>query len=148
MLERLHFMLLCMGHVRDGMRALRMGWAPRRDVAIDVHHDWFAVVLNGVRVLVALGIVTVLAIWSGIADTATAILFTAVFVSLGAVQPDPNVMGRTALLGMPAVAIAGTFYSFFLFPQPQRLSRSSSSRWRRWWWRYAGSSRSAWVAPD
>lgn len=115
-LERLHFMLLCLGHVRDGMRALRMGWAPRRDVAIDVHQDWFAVVLNGARVLVALGIVAVLSVWSGIADTATAILFTAVFVSLGAVQPDPNVMGKTALLGMPAVAIAGTFYSFILFP--------------------------------
>ena len=115
-LERLHFMLLCLGHVRDGMRALRMGWAPRRDVAVDVHQDWFAVVLNGVRVLAALGIVTVLAVWSGIADTATAILFTAVFVSLGAVQPDPMIMGRTALLGMPAVAVAGTFYSFFLFP--------------------------------
>ena len=115
-LERLHFMLLCLTHVRDGMRALRMGWAPRRDVAVDVHQDWFAVVLNGVRVLVALGIVTVLAVWSGIADTATAILFTAVFVSLGAVQPDPKVMGKTALLGMPAVAVAGTFYSFVLFP--------------------------------
>ncbi len=115
-LERLHFMLSCLGHVRDGMRALRMGWAPRRDVAVDVHQDWFAVVLNAVRVLVALGIVAVLAVWSGIADTATAILFTAVFVSLGAVQPDPNVMGKTALLGMPAVAIAGTFYAFVLFP--------------------------------
>ena len=115
-LERLHFMLLCLSHVRDGMRALRMGWAPRRDVAIDVHQDWFAVVLNGVRVLVALGIVAVLSVWSGIADTATAILFTSVFVSLGAVQPDPNVMGKTALFGMPAVAIAGTFYSFILFP--------------------------------
>ena len=115
-LERLHFMLLCLGHVRDGMRALRMGWAPRRNVSVDVYQDWFAVVLNAVRVLVALGIVAVLAVWSGIADTATAILFTAVFVSLGAVQPDPNVMGKTALLGMPAVAVAGTFYSFFLFP--------------------------------
>ncbi len=81
-----------------------------------VHQDWFAVVLNAVRVLVALGIVAVLAVWSGIADTATAILFTAVFVSLGAVQPDPNVMGKTALFGMPAVVVAGTFYSFFLLP--------------------------------
>ncbi len=115
-LERLHFLLLCLGHVRDGMRSLRMGWRPRRTVSVAVHQDWFAVVLNAVRVLVALGIVAVLAIWSGIADTATAILFTAVFVSLGAVQPDPNVMGKTALFGMPAVVVAGTFYSFFLLP--------------------------------
>ena len=115
-LERLHFMVTCMGHVRDGMRSLRMGWPPRRDVRVDVHHDWPAVIFNAVRVLVALGIVAVLAIWSGIADTATAILFTAVFVSLGAVQPDPSIMGKTALFGMPAVALAGTFYSFFLFP--------------------------------
>ena len=115
-LERLHFMLTCMGHVRDGMRSLRTGRAPRRDVRVDVHQDWFAVVLNAVRILVALGIVIVLSVWSGIPDTATAILFTAVFVSLGAVQPDPTIMGKSALLGMPAVAIAGTFYSFFLFP--------------------------------
>ena len=115
-LERLQFLLLCMGHVRDGMRSLRMGWQPRRKVAVDLYQDWFAMVLNGVRVLVALGIVALLAIWSGIADTATAILYTAVFVSLGAVQPNPNIMGKTALLGMPAVAVAGTFYSFVLFP--------------------------------
>ena len=116
-LERLHFMLTCMGHVRDGMRSLRTGRAPRRNVRVDVHQDWFAVVLNAVRILVALGIVIVLSVWSGISDTATAILFTAVFVSLGALQPDPTIMGKSALLGMPAVALAGTFYSFFLFPQ-------------------------------
>lgn len=115
-LERLHFMLTCLGHVRDGTRALRTGRRPQRDVPVDVHQDWFAVVLNAVRVLLALGIVSVLGVWSGIADTSVALLYTAVFVSLGAVQPDPNVMGKTALFGMPAVAIAGTFYTFFVFP--------------------------------
>ena len=42
--------------------------------------------------------------------------FTAVFVSLGAVQPDPRVLGRAALFGMPAVVFVGTIYSFFIFP--------------------------------
>lgn len=115
-LDRLHFMIETMGNVRDGLRSLRMGWKPRRIVTIPVHQDWFAVVLNGVRVVIAIGIISVLAVWSGLPQTATAILFTAVFVSLGAVQPDPTVMGKTALLGMPAVVLAGILYSFFVFP--------------------------------
>ena len=115
-LDRLRFMIETLGNVRDGLRALRMGWPPRRDVKVAVHQDWFAVVLNAVRVMVAIGIVSVLSVWSGLADTATAILFTAVFVSLGAVQPDPGVMGRAALYGMPAVVVVGSLYSFFVFP--------------------------------
>lgn len=115
-LDRLHFMIETMGNVRDGLRSLRMGWKPRRIVTIPVHQDWFAVVLNGVRVVIAIGIISVLAVWSGLPQTATAILFTAVFVSLGAVQPDPTIMGKTAILGMPAVVVAGILYSFFVFP--------------------------------
>ena len=38
------------------------------------------------------------------------------FVSLGAVLPDPSVMGKSALFGMPAVVVAGTIYSFLIFP--------------------------------
>ncbi len=114
--DRLLFMIETLGNVRDGLRSLRMGWVPCRAVKIDVHQDWFAVVLNAVRVLVAIGIVAVLSAWSGIADTATAVLFTAVFVSLGAVQTDPSVMGRAALFGMPAVVVAGSIYSFLIFP--------------------------------
>ena len=114
--DRLLFMIETLGDLRDGLRSLRMGWAPRRDVKIDVHQDWFAVVLNAVRVLVAIGIVAVLAAWSGLADTATAVLFTPVFVSLGPVQPAPGVMGRAALFGMPVVALTGAFYAFLVFP--------------------------------
>ncbi len=115
-IDRLYFLITTMGHVRDGMRSLRMGWAPRRLVRIDVHHDWFAVAINAVRVVVAVGIVAAMSVWSGLPDTALAILFTAVFVSLGAVQPDPSIMGKAALFGMPAVVVMGTIYSFFIFP--------------------------------
>ena len=115
-IDRLQFLIETLGYVRDGLRSLRMGWQPRRDVMIDVHQDWVAVVLNATRILVAVGLVALLSVWSGIADTATAILFTAVFVSLGAVQPDPTIMGKTALLGMPAVVVAGAVYAFFVLP--------------------------------
>ncbi len=115
-LDRLLFLVETLGHVRDGLRALRVGFWPRRRVAIPVHVDWFAVMLNAARVLVAVGVAAALSVLSGIADTATAVLFTAVFVSLGAVQPDPMVMGRAALFGMPAVAVVGAAYSFLVFP--------------------------------
>ena len=115
-LERISFMIQTLGNVRDGLRSLRIGRPPRRDVMIELHQDGFAIVLNGIRILVAIGIVSALSVWTGIADTATAILYTAVFVSLGAVQPNPMIMGKTALFGMPAVVVAGSIYSFFLFP--------------------------------
>ena len=115
-LDRLFFMIETFDHVRDGLRSLKTGRRPQRTLAVEVHQDWFAVVLNAVRVLVSIGIVAVLSIWSGLPDTSTAILFTAVFVSLGAVQPDPGIMGRAALFGMPAVVVVGAIYAFFIFP--------------------------------
>ena len=115
-IERVRFSVETMASVRDGMRSLRLGRPPRRDAALPVHQDWPAVAINAVRVLVAVGIISLVSIGSGIPGTAMAVLFTAVFVSLGAVQPDPNAMGRTALLGMPAVAVVGAFYAFLVFP--------------------------------
>lgn len=116
LLDRLQFMLQTLANLRDGLRSVRFGWRPRRIAAVPVHQDWFAVALNAVRVLVAIALVAFLGIWSGLSETATAILYTAVFVSLGGVQTDPTVMGRTALYGMPLVAVAGSVYAFFVFP--------------------------------
>ncbi len=115
-LERIRFTVETMGGVRDGMRSLRLGRRPRRDVALPVHQDWPAVAINAARVLVAVGVIALISVWSGIPDTAVAVLFTAVFVSLGAVQPDPNVMGKAALFGEPAVAAVGAVYAFLVFP--------------------------------
>ena len=115
-LDRVVFMVECLGNLRDGTRSLRMGWRPRRDVQIPVHQDWPAVVINATRVIGAIAIVALFSISSGIPDTNTAILFTAVFVSLGAVQTDPSAMGKSALFGMPAVVVAGTIYTFLVFP--------------------------------
>lgn len=115
-LDRMHFMLQTLGNVRDGLRSLRMGWRPRRYVSLEVHQDWFAVVINAVRVAVAISVVAVLSIWSGLSITSQTVLFAAVFVSLGAVIPNPNIMGRAALFGMPAVVVVGAIYAFFILP--------------------------------
>ncbi len=114
--DRIVFMIDGLCHLRDGLRSLRTGSLPQRTVTLPVHQDWLAVAINAARVLGAVAIVAVLAISSSIPDTNVAILFTAVFVSLGAVQTDPGVMGRSALFGMPAVVVAGTIYTFFVFP--------------------------------
>lgn len=114
--DRLHFLVETLGFVRDGLRCLRFGWWPKRSVTVDVSQDLLAVVLNGSRVLVAVGTVAILSVWSGIAETAAAVLFTAVFVSLGSTSPNPALMGRTALIGMPLVVLIGSLYSFFVFP--------------------------------
>jgi uncharacterized membrane protein YccC len=116
LLDRMRFMIEVMSDVRNGLRSVRSGRPPRRDVSLPVHQDYFAVVLNATRVLVAIGIAEVLSVWSGIADTAQALVFTAVFVSLGSIQPDPRGMAKAALLGMPAVIVAGAIYAFFVFP--------------------------------
>ena len=89
-LDRLHFMIETLANVRDGLRSLRVGLRPRRKVSLPVHQDWFAVVLNGIRVVICIAITAILAIWSGLPDTSQALLYTAVFVSLGSVQPTPG----------------------------------------------------------
>ena len=116
LLDRLRFLITTIGDVRDGMRSLRLGRWPRRSAALPVHHDRVAVVLNATRVIVAIAIVAVLSIWSNQPDTTAALIFTAVFVSLGSLQPDPRGMGNAGLFGMPIVALLGALYAFFVFP--------------------------------
>ena len=116
LLDRMRFMIEVMSDVRDGLRSVRSGRPPRRTVSLPVHQDYFAVLLNATRVVLAVGIAAVLAVWSGISDTAQALLFTAVFVSLGSIQPDPRAMAKAALFGMPAVILTGAIYAFFVFP--------------------------------
>jgi uncharacterized membrane protein YccC len=116
LLDRIHFAIDTWAYVRDGLLALRTGRTPIRLAAIPVHEDWFAVALNAVRVATSVGIVAILSVWTGLSDTAQAVLFTAVFVSLGSIQPNPGVMGKAALIGMPAVGLAAALYVFFIFP--------------------------------
>ncbi len=116
LLDRLYFMIEVAGDVRDGLRSLRTGRRPKRDVTIPGHQDYLAVVLNATRVLVSIGLIASLSVWSGLPDTSLAILYTAVFVSLGSLQPDPSVLGKAALLGLPLVALTGAVYVFFIFP--------------------------------
>lgn len=115
-LDRLHFMIDSLGYLRDGLLSLRTGRRPRRVATLSVHQDWPAVAFNAARVVGACAILSVLGVWSGIPNTDEALLFTAVFVSLGAVQPDPTIMGRAALVGMPAVALVASVYAFYVFP--------------------------------
>ena len=115
-LDRSRYVIEILSDLRDGLRALRTARRPRRDVKLPVHEDYVAVVLNAVRVVVAVSLVAILSVMSGITDTAQVVLFTAVFVSLGSVQTDPTVLGKTAILGIPVVIVIGTIYAFFIFP--------------------------------
>ncbi len=116
LLDRLRFLIMTIGDVRDGVRSLRFGLPPCRRVGLPVHHDYVAVVLNATRIVVSIAIVAFLSIWSGIPNTATAIILTSVFVSLGSLQPNPSTMGNAGLFGMPIVIVLSTIYAFFIFP--------------------------------
>jgi uncharacterized membrane protein YccC len=116
LLDRLRFLITTLSNVRNGLRALRFGFLPSRRAALPVHHDYVAVVLNATRIIVAIAIVAVLSIWSGIPYTALAIVLTSVFVSLGSLLPNPGVMGNAGLFGMPIAVVLSVIYSFFIFP--------------------------------
>ena len=116
LLDRLRFLITTMADIRDGLRSLRTGRRPRRNPALPVHQDYVAVVLNATRVIVSIAIVAALSVWSGIPNTAQAVLITSVFVSLGSLLPDPRGMGNAGLFGMPIVVVASIVYSFFVFP--------------------------------
>src|ERR1700732_3110745 len=102
--------------IRDGLLSSRVGRRPRRSVSLPVHQDHIAAVLNGLRVGLAVGIVGLLAVLSGLPGANLMILGTIVFVSLGSVLHDPLAMGRAAILMTPAVIITGTIYDFLIFP--------------------------------
>lgn len=115
-LDRISFMFATLAHIRDGKRGLRTGRAPRRMAKLDVHQDKLTVLLNFVRVVIAVGAVCFLGVASGQAATAEAVLFTAVYVSLGSISPDPSNMSFSAIAGLPVTVIAGAIYVFFIFP--------------------------------
>jgi len=115
-LDRCRFMIEVFSDVRDGLLSSRVGRLPRRSVSLPVHQDYIAAVLNGLRVGLAVGIVGLLAVLSGLPGANSMILGTIVFVSLGSVLHDPLAMGRAALLMTPAVIITGTIYDFLMFP--------------------------------
>ena len=115
-LDRCKFMIEVFRDVRDGLLSSRIGRLPRRSVSLPVHQDYIAAVLNGLRVGLAVGIVGLLAVLSGLPGANSMILGTIVFVSLGSVLHDPLAMGRAALLMTPAVIITGTIYDFLIFP--------------------------------
>src|ERR1700692_2613774 len=115
-LDRCKFMIEVFRDIRDGLLSSRVGRLPRRSVSLPVHQDYIAAVLNGVRVGLAVGIVGLLAVLSGLPGASLMILGTIVFVSLGSVLHDHLAMGRAALLMTPAVIITGTIYDFLIFP--------------------------------
>src|ERR1700730_4341976 len=115
-LDRCKFIIEVFRDVRDGLLSNRVGRLPRRFVSLPVHQDYIAAVLNGLRVGLAVGIVVLLAVLSGLPGSILMILGTIVFVSLGSVMHDPLAMGRAALLMTPAVIITGTIYDFLIFP--------------------------------
>jgi uncharacterized membrane protein YccC len=115
-LDRCKFMIEVFSDVRDGLLSNRVGRLPRRSASLPVHQDYMAAVLNGLRVGLAVGIVGLLAVLSGLPGANEMILGTIVFVSLGSVLHDPLAMGRAALLMTPAVIITGAIYDFLIFP--------------------------------
>ena len=115
-LDRCKFMIEVFRDIRDGLLSSRIGRLPRRVVSVPVHQDYVAAVLNGLRVGLAVGIVGLLAVLSGLPGANLMILGTIVFVALGSVLHDPLAMGRAALLMTPAVIITGTIYDFLIFP--------------------------------
>jgi uncharacterized membrane protein YccC len=115
-LDRCKFMIEVFRDIRDGLLSSRVGRLPQRFVRLPVHQDYIAAVLNGLRVGLAVGIVGLLAVLSGLPGANLMVLGTIVFVALGSVLHDPLAMGRAALLMTPAVIVTGTIYDFLIFP--------------------------------
>jgi uncharacterized membrane protein YccC len=115
-LDRCKFMIAVFRDVRDGLLANRIGRLPRRIVSLPVHQDYVAAIINGLRVGVAVGIVGLLGVLSGLPSAALLVVSPAIFISLGSVMHDPLAMGRAAILTAPAVVVTGTIYDFLIFP--------------------------------
>ena len=115
-LDRCKFVIEVFRDIRDGLLSNRVGRLPRRIVNLPVHQDYIAAVLNGLRVGLAVSMVGLIAILSGLPSANSMLLGTVIFVALGSVMHDPLTMGRAALFMTPAVIVTGTIYDFFIFP--------------------------------
>jgi uncharacterized membrane protein YccC len=115
-MDRCKFMITVFRDIRDGLLANRVGRLPRRIVNLSVHQDYVAAIINGLRVGLAVGIVGLLGVLSGLPNAALMVVSPAIFVALGSVMHDPLAMGRAAILTAPAVVVTGAIYDFLIFP--------------------------------
>jgi|GEM_PF-2979551 len=115
-LDRSKFMIEVFRDIRDGLHSNRIGRLPRRAVSLPVHQDYVAAIINGLRVGLALGIIGLLGVLSGLPSAALMLVSPAVFISLGSVTHDPLAMGKAAIVTAPAVVVTGVIYDFLIFP--------------------------------
>jgi uncharacterized membrane protein YccC len=115
-LDRCKFLIEAFRDIRDGMLSNRTGRPPRRTVDLAVHQDYIAAIVNGFRVGLAVGIIGLLAVLSGLPAAALMVVSPAIFISLGSILHDPLAMGRAAIWTAPAVVATGTIYDFLIFP--------------------------------
>jgi len=115
-LDRLDRLFEQYAYLRDGMRAMRLGHRPIRDVSLPVHQDPMTVFLNTVRVVLAVGLTCLFCVLSGWPETSFALVNTVSFIALGAVSSTPILTGRAALIGYPLGVCTATLGYFFLIP--------------------------------
>jgi uncharacterized membrane protein YccC len=115
-LDRSKFMIEVFRDIRDGLLSNRIGRLPRRIVALPVHQDYVAAIINGLRVGLAMSIIGLLGVLSGLPSAALMLVSPAVFISLGSVVHDPLAMGKAAIVTAPAVVVTGVIYDFLIFP--------------------------------
>ena len=121
LLERARTALDQQALVQDGLHALETGSKPGRIVRLTPHHDYYAGLLNAIRVLIAFALATGFCVLSGLPDSTLLLINVAAMCALSSINPNPNAFGWGVLIGAPIAVTLAAVVTFVPLTQGSSL---------------------------
>jgi uncharacterized membrane protein YccC len=113
----------CKALFDDGMRSLREGRPPVRDVRLPHTKEFFFAWRNAFRIGVALSGGAIFLVLAGWPASATALFIAAIMCALSATIPDPSKLAIGIMVAFPIAAASAGFVQFYVLTDSQDFVR-------------------------
>jgi uncharacterized membrane protein YccC len=115
-LQRAHDLATALMLAQDGLRALRTGHRPLRDVRLPTHRDFPVAFRGAARVALAFALSAALFVGLGWPATTYALVQVAAMGAMSSVNPDPLKYANGVLFGIPLAALAAGLIQLLILP--------------------------------
>nr|WP_321985655.1 FUSC family protein [uncultured Lichenicoccus sp.] len=105
----------------DGLRALEIGAAPVRQVALATHRDVYAALLNAARVLIAYSFASGFCILSGLPDSTLLLINVSAMCALSSINPNPTSFAWGVVIGAPLAVGVAAVVTYFALTQGSNM---------------------------
>ncbi len=112
-----------MGQLEDGLRSLREGREPARDVRLPRRKEFFFALRNAIRIGIAVSAGVLFLVLAGWPSSVAALTITAILCALSTTTPDPAKFAIAAMVGFVLAAVSADLVRFYLLTYSQDFVR-------------------------